>query len=247
MKSSLNKFINIIHKPCSYRCLFTSSALFTATRLNSSKLTPYLIRRSLFSYPAPRQLNEIVKLELLLHESAQRVREIWLSHHNNPANIVQQTTVVNCINKQQYIALHERGKQRKFFVLPVFRGDNSLNSTNAEASAQYENVLVNFQFPHILFTSLHEYKNKGANAAPYTVLTLYNDLLNSHDLSLLRMDLMSVNLSKQQATQLYSALLHFYLDDQGYKFVKKFNDKPKEFSFDELLEYYKRLAAVNTA
>ena len=60
-----------------------------------------------FSFPAPRTLGEIAKVELLENEVPARVREIWLEHHEK-----SDTAVATTMTKKEYTELAERTRKR---------------------------------------------------------------------------------------------------------------------------------------
>jgi hypothetical protein len=63
----------------------------------------------------------------------------------------------------------------------------------------------------LLLTSLEEYKSRGAgNASPFAVITLYDDLANSHDLVLVRAELMDVNVTAPMLRAMWGLLKRLY-------------------------------------
>jgi len=69
-----------------------------------------------FSYPGPRKLNEIVKLQLLNKHGAPRVREIWKEYHAD-----HKTAVGDVFTAEEYGLFMQRTGRCKHFVLPVPR------------------------------------------------------------------------------------------------------------------------------
>lgn len=64
-----------------------------------------------FSFPAPRNLKDIVKMQLLERESTHHIRDIWLDHHSERGDTVADTMTVT-----EYRELSDRG--RKWCVSP---------------------------------------------------------------------------------------------------------------------------------
>lgn len=69
-----------------------------------------------FSYPGPRKLSEIVKIQLLNKHGAPRVREIWNEYHKDHKSAVGDT-----LSSEEYGLLLQRTQRCKHFVFPVPR------------------------------------------------------------------------------------------------------------------------------
>lgn len=96
--------------------------------------------------------------------------------------------------------------------------------------------LVAVQMPHILFTSLEDYKARGTQAAPYFTVSLYTEFAESKDLVLIRGDVVFTSkLSDEEAKWLLEAAQSFYLNDARYKLVEKFNKQTRDFEFKDVL------------
>ena len=102
-------------------------------------------------------------------------------------------------------------------------------------------LLLNFQFPHVLLTSIHEYRHKGDQSVPNGVLTFYSDLVSSHELCLIRLDLVGVTVTKEEMMKTLDMLFYFYLNETPFRFVEQFNNEPKNFNFQEFINSCNKL------
>lgn len=69
-----------------------------------------------FSYPGPRKLSEVVKIQLLNKHGAPRVREIWNEYHKDHKSAVGDT-----LSSEEYGLLLQRTERCRHFVFPVPR------------------------------------------------------------------------------------------------------------------------------
>lgn len=69
-----------------------------------------------FSYPGPRKLSEIVKLQLLNKHGSSRVREIWTEYHKD-----HKSAVGDVLTTEEYGLLLQRSQRCRHFVVPVPR------------------------------------------------------------------------------------------------------------------------------
>lgn len=93
------------------------------------------------------------------------------------------------------------------------------------------------QMPHILFTGLEDYKARGTQAAPYFTVSCYTEFAESKDLVLIRGNVvLPSKLSDSEAKWLLETSQSFYLNDQRYKLVERFNKETHEFEFKDVLQ-----------
>lgn len=69
-----------------------------------------------FSYPGPRKLSEIVKIQLLNKHTSGKVKEIWDSYHRD-----HKTAIGHTLSAEEYSLLKGRSERCRHFVLPVPR------------------------------------------------------------------------------------------------------------------------------
>jgi hypothetical protein len=167
--------------------------------------------------------------------------QIWQQHHAAGAkNGTSGVAAVDSLSASEFSMYQFRAKQAPLFVVPCFRTAAAENGatpdstvTRFDVHSGYETMLVNAQPSSILFTSLEEYKKRGAaNASPFAITTFYSDLSASHDLCLARVELMDVSVSALQLRQMWQLVKGIYsstaLDDSQrfHRFAVPFNTKP---------------------
>lgn len=96
--------------------------------------------------------------------------------------------------------------------------------------------IVAVQMPHMIFTSLEDYKARGTQASPYFAVTYYTEFAESKDIVLIRGDVVFTSkLSDSEAKWLLDTAHAFYLNDVKYKLVEHFNKETNEFEFKDVL------------
>lgn len=110
--------------------------------------------------------------------------------------------------------------------MPVFKGPNA-----------FENFFVQFQLPHVLFTTLESYKQLGAGATPALTLTHYTELTKDKGIVLIRGDILNPStVTRLEAQTLLRLSEDFYLDPRKHEFVRAFNHKPSDFDLKRMLD-----------
>lgn len=124
-----------------------------------------------FSYPAPRKLSDVAKLQLLERHGTERVTEIWNDYH-----ATHKTAFADVLTDTAYNLFRNRTSRCPLFVIPVPR------------QAGFFTLLVQFQGRHCLLTFLDDYKQNAQHASPYLTITLFEELLQSKHIALVRAD-----------------------------------------------------------
>ena len=186
--------------------------MFTQLRLVATKKLSS-VRHLSFTYPAPRTLNEVVKLELFAEEKPEKIREIWNEYHEN-----RDDAIGSFLSPADHTAIQERGKQKNMFVFPVLRDDGHFQ------------MLSQVHGKHVVLTMLDEYRLNGANAQPWLSLTFYDELVEKKDLVLVRGDVLVPQLSLEEGERLWGNVRHFYLNEPEQ--VDMFNNRPREFDIE---------------
>ena len=214
-----------------------------------------LQRRSFAQVPSlhvTRKLSDIVKLPLLQREDAKKVREIWLYQ--------QKPKVINGVMAEpEFRIVTNNARAHPLFVVPirpdpnvdVLKKDQDKNfaTTSAAelgtsddksdqlfraantASSGFYNLVSEWKGNEIIFTALEDFQKDQINAVPYLVVNLFPDLLASHKLVLLRADIISPLISRRQAEGVIRYLRECYVHEDRYSWVKKFNQRPREFDY----------------
>ncbi|CAN8073185.1 unnamed protein product [Agarophyton chilense] len=171
-----------------------------------------------FSFPGPRKLSEIVKIQLLDKHGAMRVQEIWKEYHAD-----HKSAVGDVFSAEEYELFKHRTARCKHFVLPVPRGNG------------FFTLLVQFQGNHCLLTFLDDYKRNPTEAQPYMTITIFEDMLETKRVALLRGEVVNV-LNTKEAKKLVDLLKRFYLSrGRDYDMVVAFNENSSRFDFKSVL------------
>lgn len=134
-----------------------------------------------FSYPAPRKLSDIVKLQLLTLHGTERVAEIWNEYHAS-----HKTAFADVLTDSAYNLFRNRIKRCPLFVIPVPKKDG------------FFTLLVQFQERHCLLTFLEDYKQNAQQASPYLTVTFFEEMLQSKHIALVRADVTNM-ITKSEA------------------------------------------------
>ena len=175
--------------------------------------------------PAPRNLSDVVKLPLLKREDSMTVKKIWLDHHlGNTDESTASTSlpvVATTLDAGEYNLLRSRAAICPFFVLPVQRDQGHFV------------ILVQWQDNVCLFTFLEEYKKNPHGAEPWAAMTMYSELVPTHDLALSRTDYNPLHLTKIEAQRLMELVRIYYVESNQYQVVEDFNHHPDCFDWEK--------------
>eukprot|EP00397_Hematodinium_sp_SG-2012_P068224 GEMP01109629.1.p1 GENE.GEMP01109629.1~~GEMP01109629.1.p1 ORF type:complete len:205 (+),score=44.62 GEMP01109629.1:37-615(+) len=173
-----------------------------------------------------KQLGDIVKLPLFRLEEPTKARDIWLSKD-------KPRTIHGVMTADEFSRFRTASQACPNFILPVPRPIQ-------EQSPGYFNVFLQFQHNVLMFTSLAEYQ-QDRNALPYLVVAFFDELLTSHKMAFLRGDIVSPNLTKDQAAEVILLARQFYLHEDKFRWVKTFNERPREFDYDAFTREFRLL------
>nr|PVC54492.1 hypothetical protein MACL_00003035 [Theileria orientalis] len=203
-----------------------------------------------FSYPSSRKLGDIVKLKLLEKLPRRRIIEIWKQNYEEDTWVY-----TDCITGEQYERINSNQRHNRNFILPVRKGVD-----------RYYNLFSQFISDKIvLLTALEKYKQysskigsesgggKGtvgkvacggrgvgtaevSDGTPDLVVTMYDELKSTHDLVLLKMDIVNdKDIDKRESEVVLGHLLTFYTDFNLFRWVRKFNNTPREFIYTDYI------------
>ncbi|GLE01142.1 hypothetical protein PINS_up009972 [Pythium insidiosum] len=167
-----------------------------------------------FSFPAPRTLQQIVKLELLENEEPAEIQRIWENYHAEKDDCIATT-----MSAAEFNAIKDRARSAPFFVFPVYR------------QGGFFNMLCQFQDTCFLITYLEAFKENPGLAPPCLTVSLFDNLLDKKELGLIRADVVNM-LDKAESEKLLNQLLASYSDESLFQWVDKFNNRPNEFDFE---------------
>ncbi|MES1919703.1 hypothetical protein MHBO_001487 [Bonamia ostreae] len=168
-----------------------------------------------------RQLNDIVDLRKLESEDTKTIEYIWEKHHSNSPSKCSST-----LNIEQFEKIMKRSKIGKRFVFPVPTGK------------KFFVVYSEFQDNFCIMTSLEAFRLQKGDSYPYFILSFYDELIDSRDISLVRGQVLNEHMNIEQGKYLMEQTIGHYLDDKKFERVRIFNTEPKKF---DLAKYFKSL------
>jgi hypothetical protein len=113
---------------------------------------------------------------------------------------------------------------RPFFIQPIFKEDG------------FFMLLSQFQTPsHFLMAYLEDYKMDPNRAQPLMTFSIFNDLADSHDLSLVRCDIINKGIEENDGRKVLKNMLNAYRIDEDFEKVKTFNEGAASFDFDDYI------------
>jgi hypothetical protein len=72
-------------------------------------------------------------------------------------------------------------------------------------------------------------------AQPLITFSIFNDLANSHNLSLVRCDIINKGIEDDEGRKVMQHLLEAYRTENEYDIVQTFNKEPNKFDFDDFI------------
>ncbi|CAM9138151.1 unnamed protein product [Ectocarpus fasciculatus] len=196
----------------------TMTAATGATRRVVVRVSQQARRELSFSFPGPRKLEDITNLPLLAKEEKESIADIWTAYHDE-----REDSLGTVIPGDSLDDLQAKAKKCPMFVLPVWRDEGHFM------------MLSQYQDMCFLLTYLEDYKVNPGGAQPYATISMYNDLVDSKGLGLIRADI-TPNLTKKEVDRLVRLLIRFYSPHMAHNHVEAFNLRPQEFDLEKLLQ-----------
>ena len=207
--------------------MFQRRCINRVSRLNRHCLHQ-IQRQSVYGLglPAPPELRDIVKLELLEQETDQKIEQIWLDQYRFDPRYISRA-----LSRQQHETLTRRFEESPLFIWPI----------HYESTNKYYVLLSQYQHKHLFFTSIDSFNNNPENAPPYFSVTFYDDLLmKQKNVALVRGEVIeAIHLRIETARQLMDDLLLQYQDEGSYQDnIRKFNTDPNGFDLESYLNTF---------
>jgi ATP synthase F1 complex assembly factor 1 len=180
-------------------------------------------RRPYFSNPVPRNLNDVLKLELCLTKSGEEIKGLWDTYFARKPGIIAST-----YEKKEWDLVSARAAECPFFVVPVFRGEN------------YFVMVAQFQEKNLMFTDLAAYQQNANAAMPWLSTTFYTELHKPKQVVLYRMDITSQHITREEAVFSLATWKLYYEQDEFFAQVRQFNKDPNNFNFDKFIQTLKK-------
>lgn len=191
-----------------------------STKFATTTTTNRIRTLSGFSFAGPQKLEEVMKMELMEDKSKAEVSDIWMTYHENKKGVRG-----GFLNGKEGVAVLERAEKTPFFIQPIFRDDG------------FFMLLSQFQSPsHFLLAYLEDYKMDPNRAQPLMTFSIFNDLVESHDISLVRCDVINKGIEESEGQKVMDMLLDSYRVDEDFsRWVKHFNEQPEKFDADDYI------------
>ncbi|KAK0198722.1 ATP11 protein-domain-containing protein [Armillaria mellea] len=227
--------------------------------------------------PPVKPLSDILNLPRILKTTPEQLSALWTAYHASRSDGTGRGFLCAAIPFSLYRKMTAVATKYPSFIIPLPRPD--IDSPADESKMSYEFFFMQWNFHHsppsptraddpfqasapdapsnppistVLFTPLQEYKHRTSFATPYLVLTHYTDLVNTHDVVLLRGEITPsaaggearYMLGQEDAQLLAVGIQKFYLwgekdaGPDGERLLRSFHDNPGEFKWEELLKLY---------
>ena len=167
----------------------------------------------------PRALADITKLELLQDEPPGRIAAIWEQYHAERPGLAGEA-----IDAAEHELLVQRATESPQFVLPIRREGGHFMLFSQYAAAQSMFAL----------TFLEDYQRSADAAQPWASVHVFDDLLTTKAVALLRAETVPERLTKAEAEHLLLLLRRYYATD-NYDKAWTFNHAARHFDFDAFL------------
>ncbi|XP_004342780.1 hypothetical protein CAOG_08179 [Capsaspora owczarzaki ATCC 30864] len=213
----------------------SAKALSPEAQAEAIKKAPFLP-----SYMQP--LSSLIPADVIANGSRSDIIAAW-----NAAHLGKPDHFASVMPAEAYRRLTSRSRRNSRFVLPVPRGEG------------FEWMVAEFTNASLLFTSLLDYQTHQEHASSLLSVTFFTDgVLEKHGIALQRAYADHKKLPRELAESLLRNIAHVYLAPgstgavsnialarrgQGaeglYGFVETFNQQPKQFDFNILLDELK--------
>ncbi len=98
-------------------------------------------------------------------------------------------------------------------------------------------IVSQFQTPHhFLLAFLEDYQMDPARAQPLLTISVFDDLVDSKDLALVRCDIINRGIEEDEGYKLCKYLIDDYSENEEFESVQTFNKKPESFDLDDFIK-----------
>lgn len=170
----------------------------------------------------PSRLSDVAKVPLLQQETAIRVREIWLERFRGHERVV-----AGALAAEEFETLRANAAACPIFLVPIPRGEG------------YLNMMWQAQENRFIVRSVEAFQ-RGSEQVDLGIV-LFPELLESHKIALLHAELQSTQITKQEAARVVRYVREAYADPVRFSWVQRFNERPREFDYDEFMSAFRPL------
>jgi len=167
----------------------------------------------------PRTLGEVAKLDLLEQEEPSRISALWDAFHETKPDIAGAS-----VAPDEYASIVERSSESPMFVFPIRRGGGHFMLFSQFSAAQRMFAL----------TSLEDYQRSPAMAQPWASVHLFDELLSTKAVGLIRAEVVPERLTAAEAQHLL-LLIRRYYGSSNYDKVWMFNHMERRFDLEGYL------------
>ena len=181
------------------------------------------LRRSVgsMSIPGtPRSLADITKVEKLQDEEPARVKAIWEAYHSDREGVAG-----IAIDPAEHADIVARGAESPTFVFPI-RGDGGHYMLLSQYTAAQRMFAMTF---------LEDYRRSPETAQPWASVHVFDELLATNGVGLLRAEVMPERLPTAEAERLL-LLIRRYYGSSSYDKAWTFNHAERHFDLDAYLK-----------
>lgn len=114
------------------------------------------------------------------------------------------------------------------FIVPVPRGEGFMN------------LVWQFQGDAFIYQTIDAFRQGNSGQVEFGWV-MFTELLDSHNLALVRGTLQSGLLTRTEAAKLVRLAREAYMDDATFKWVRKFNLQAREFDYEEYMRKHRPL------
>ena len=164
----------------------------------------------------PRALKDVAKLDLLQEEEPARISAIWEAFHEEQSSCAGST-----IGPEEATHIVERGAESPNFVFPLRREGGHFMLFSQYAAAHQMFVL----------SFLEDYRKSPEMAQPWASVHLFDDLVTTKSVGLLRCEVVPERLTSAEAEHLL-LLVQRYYGTSNYDKVWTFNHASRHFDLD---------------
>lgn len=170
-----------------------------------------------------KDLNSIVKLDLLQEKSVAEISQIWSQYYSKKDDVIFATIPI-----EKYRRLKSKGKECSLFVYPLPR------------EAGYEFLLGQCSEDDWYYTPLIAYQTHG-EYAPYSLsIHHFTELADSKGIVLMMGEISSEDLRPELATLLIHQTQLMYGSDENFELVKRMHERPDEFQHMNVIDLCKK-------
>lgn len=167
----------------------------------------------------PRTLADLTKLELFEQEQPSRIGAIWEAFHKEQVDVAGDS-----VDPEEAETIATRGGESPSFIFPIRRegGHFMLFSQYAPANRMF------------VLTYLEDYRANPEMAQPWASVHLFDELIVSKGVGLLRAEVVPERLTKQEADHLLMLIRRYY-GTSNYDRAWTFNHFQQRFDLDAYL------------